>query len=734
MMNVENLPPNPSPDTVRAIARHLHKGEDVVRCAAARALGAIGDENAAPALVDALLDEDPDVRTDAMAALVHCARPEDADAIRRSLLGDPVKEVKVFAIEALSRLADGASVPLLRGLAKDRCAHDIAWEDDAGMWDDWLDVQVAAITALGKMGVCDAIDDLLEARSDEMGQELDQVVFAALARIPDGGIATLLGLLRDRNAAVRERAFLALSKARRDVLAPLSDLFVQDASPDVRRLAIGILDPDSPMVPHLALNDPDASVRRAALRIFAPSRRDIALAALADEDEEARAIALEAVASDPGPPAAGDLAVNVQAWMDTAGACLAATCATVLPKICGAEARDLLCRTAADTDRPQEVRIAALRSLSGFASDKAIETLRNAATDPARQVRTSALACLAELSKSVHEPLHRAASDVLIGAIRGDLLEAHTKTLSRDPEQEAFSGAARVEDGASRRITISRDGEIVPADDLPHPVRDEGGSGSNLIEGQFPRSTLAAVQAQATTPSGMTNAPNLSDVARQSGSKAGSRRRRVAVDGPDDIGTDLRLIALGVAADCPGRGIEQALAEALDTGKQPLRVAAFGAVAQRSQNISLSPNLVSMLARALADPDPVIRGHASRAVGNCSPNAADQLAELLDDPDAIVRSVALKAAAPSAPDRVLAGLRDTSPLVRSAALEAVLDSGNATELEQAMRICLEENWTDSLAKARKRSAEAHRILLSALSAENLGRRQTQVALEAIAST
>ena len=118
MMNAENLPPNPSLDTVRAIARHLHKGEDVVRCAAARALGAIGDEKAAPALVDALLDEDPDVRTDAMAALVHCARPEDADAIRRSLLGDPVKEVKVFAIEALSRLADGASVPLLRGLAR----------------------------------------------------------------------------------------------------------------------------------------------------------------------------------------------------------------------------------------------------------------------------------------------------------------------------------------------------------------------------------------------------------------------------------------------------------------------------------------------------------------------------------------------------------------------------------------------------------------------------------------
>ena len=61
------------------------------------------------------MDPDPDLRADAMAALVRCARPEDAPAIRRSLAGDPVGEVKVAAVQALARLKDGGSVPLLRG-------------------------------------------------------------------------------------------------------------------------------------------------------------------------------------------------------------------------------------------------------------------------------------------------------------------------------------------------------------------------------------------------------------------------------------------------------------------------------------------------------------------------------------------------------------------------------------------------------------------------------------------
>ncbi len=733
MIDAEDLPPSTTHDPVAVILPHLRDGEDVVRCAAARALAALGSEEAAAALVDALLDEDPDVRTDAMAALVRCARPQDADAIRRSLMGDPVKEVKALAVQALARLADGGSVPLLRSLAKDRCDHDVAWEDGAGMWDDWLEVQLAAIAALGQMGRGDAVEDLLEARADEMGQELDGAVFAALAQIPDGGVAVLLGLLQDEAVSVRAQAFRALSKAQGDVLAPLSDRFVGDASPDIRQLAIGCLGVDDPAVARLALSDPDAAVRRAALTAFAPSRPDIALVALADEDEAARAIALESVASGQALRATADLAENVQVWMATAGGRLAACCAAVLPKIPGAKAQEPLCKVATDTGRPQEARVAALQSLGGLASEGVIETLRNTAMDPIRQVRAAALAALAEISKSADEAFQQPARDALIAALGGGLLDPGAKLLVAESGQESLSEASKVEDEASRRIRISQDGEIVPSEESPVPAGDAGGPESNVIEGHFPKSTLAAIQAPVMALSEGADTSDSDEADDLPAGKTGRRRRRVAVDGPDEIGADLCLIALSVAADCPGDGIEQALAEALDMETASLRVAAFKAIAQRSETMALSPGVISIVAQALGDPDPVIRGYAARALGSCSPKAADQLVALLDDPDAIVRATALKVVAASAPDRALAGLRDDSLLVRRAALESLLDDGTAADLERGMRTCLDEGRTDSLIEACKRSAEARSILLSVLGAPDPGRHQAQAALEAIAS-
>ena len=150
------------------------------------------------------MDPDPDLRADAMAALARCARPEDAPAIRRSLAGDPVGEVKVAAIQALARLKDGGSVPLLRALAQGRCEAEVTWEEPGSGWDDWLDVQVTAVEALGAIGAEETVDDLVHARDDEMGQDLDHVVFAALARMPERGVPALRGFFQHGDARVAE--------------------------------------------------------------------------------------------------------------------------------------------------------------------------------------------------------------------------------------------------------------------------------------------------------------------------------------------------------------------------------------------------------------------------------------------------------------------------------------------------------------------------------------------------
>lgn len=734
MTRHDPLPPVPSLDPVATICRHLRDGEDVVRCAAARALGALGEERAAPDLVAALLDEDPDVRCDAMAALAVCARQEDADVIRRSLMGDPVKEVKVSAIEALCRLKDRDSIPLFRALARDRCDHDVAWEDGVGLWDDWLDIQVAAIVALGDLDVVDAVPELLEARDDEMGQDVDHVVFSALARISGNGIEALLGLLRDGDARVRARALSAVSTARPDLLAPMSATLVLDVSPDVRRLAVACLDRDSQALRDLALSDPDVTVRRAALSACVSSRLDVAEAALADPDEMVRALALEAVVDGSKRSDSDDLAVNVQVWMEAAGAHLATTCASVLPRLCGTGAEDALCAVALDADRPHEVRIAALRSLNAMGSEKTIETLRVALVDPVRQLRTAALATLVELAKSDPEQQHAAARDILVNAIRGDVSGANAPTIAEEAGQVPSIGASRVEDVNPRGIRISRDGEIVSADGDADNANDPGDRADNVIEGHFPQSTLQAIQTPHSAHSQVTDSRLADDEpAKTAANNPKGRRRRVAVDGPDDIGADLRLVSLRIAAGCLGQEIEQALAGALGEDEDTVRVAAFEAMARRSETIALSADSIACLSDGLADPDPLIRGFASQALERCSPDAADHLSALLEDPDAIVRAIALKSVAASAPEKAMTGFHDESGLVRRSALDSVLEHGNMADLENGLRICLQKGWTDSLAEASKRSTEARTLMTSILTKENTTRRQTLSALEALAA-
>ena len=729
MMIAEHPMPPQGSDPVSVIARHLRDGDDVVRCAASRALGRLADPAAAPALVEALLDEDPDVRNDAMEALVACARPEDADAIRRSLMGDPVKEVKAAAIDALCRLNDRASLPLLRALAKDRCAHDVAWEDEAGMWDDWLDVQLAAIAALGEMGAAEAIDDLLLARSDEMGQELDDVVFDALARIPDGGIETLLGLLRDRSERVRARALQALAKARRELLLPLRELLLRDSSADVRRLALLCLDPADPAVDDLVLRDPDPVLRRDALGAFAEQRSDLAKAALRDEDEAVRACAIDWLAPHLDGPTAEDLAANLQVWQETAGPTLAAACLKALPALIGSRAEPLLCAVAVDSARTLEARVAALRALASCREVDSIEALRQCAIDRMRQVRLVAIASLADLSKGGEGDLQSIARDALVAALRGDLLATNPAPAGDLSSSDDELGASKVEGGAGGRITISRDGEILsPAADGP---QDDGEAlpGDNVIQGVFPRSTLDAIQSSATLTREETD-PEPDDERRDpSEAPRKGKRRRVAVDGPDDVAGDIPLIALRVAADCPGAEVDAALRDAFLSADQRRPVAAE-AIARRSEVLALSSALLSHVTAALEDEDPVVRGHAAAAVLRSASDAADRLRPLLDDPDAVIRALALRAV--STAEAARAGLADSSLLVRRAALDILLKDAEETELNRGLATALSGGWSDSLADACGRSAAARRHLLGVLGAEAVERRAALVALEALA--
>ncbi|MDE0342614.1 MAG: HEAT repeat domain-containing protein, partial [Deltaproteobacteria bacterium] len=454
-------------DPSSIISPYLRAPEEPIRCAAARALGALGDESAAPALVEALLDPDPDVRADAMGALARCARPQDAPAIRRSLRGDPVGEVKTAAARTLGRFKDEASTELLRALVRDRCDPEVAWEE--GSWDDWLDVQVAAITALGDMGAESAVDDLVLARVDEDGQDLDHVVFAALAKMPGRGIAALLHFLGDGDPRVRQRALTALSRAGREPLARSRDRLVGDPSPAVRRLAVDCLDAGDPALPALALRDPDASVRAAALARVAAGHAEIVRSALADSDAEVRATAVEALAPHLSPDGEPALAARLTAWLGEVDARLAAACASALPRVMGTEAAGALRDAAANGERPPEVRISALRSLGTIGTREAVASLRAAAADPVRQIRLAALAAAAEATRGTSGEGRGQARALLIDAVCGNLRPGPSGRGEPGDDVPGHSAS-----GGSGPIAITPEGGIAAAA-APAPPPPRGG-------------------------------------------------------------------------------------------------------------------------------------------------------------------------------------------------------------------------------------------------------------------
>ena len=694
-----------------------------MRCAAARALGALADEQAAPALVAALLDPDPDVRADVMGALVRCARPEDATALRRSLRGDPVVEVKTAAVRALGRLKDEGSTALLRALARDRCDADMAWEE--GSWDDWLDVQVAAITALGDMGAEAAVDDLIRARSDEAGQDLDPVVFNALAKMAGRGVAAVLDFLKYGDARVRQRALAALSRAGRERLTPLRRRLVVDPSPGVRRLAVDCLDAGDPALPALALEDPDPSVRAAAVARAAPAHPELVRRSLADPEPEPRAAALEALAACPVPGGEPVLAAKLEAWLRDRDGRLGAACAALLPAVMGAGAVSLLREAAADEERPSGVRIAALKSLGGIGTHEAVVSLRAAAVEPARQIRLAALAAAAALTRAAPAEVRGRARELLVDAVRGRLRPG-------DPARDTDTGDDVPGDrvpgpGGSGRIAITPEGRIVTGG-APAPEASATVSGADAGGGPYPRSTLEALRA-----TGLRTAAPSDEVPPSPPPGGRARSRRVPVEGVDDIEADIRTAALRLVADCPGDDIDGLLAEAAGSTASDLRAVVFETIAQRARAMPLSPVLEAVLVRFLECEDPRVRCAAARGLTKAAGgDAARRLIPLLDDGDALVRAAAVTAVAAVHPDKVMRGLSDPSRLVRQAAAAAIVAAGDSRAIHDGLRTLVNGGWSDSLADTLRRHPEARPVLLGMVAAGETSGQALRAILEALA--
>lgn len=704
------IPAADRPDPVPLILDHLASGNDVIRTGAVRAAAAlaIDDDRVRVALVDALLDEDPDVRTDAMDALVLCARRADADTLRCSLLGDPVREVKHAAIRALTRLNDIASVPIFRKLVISRADDDVAWEDDNDAWDDWLDVQIAVIEALGQLSAHEAIEDILAARDDEEGQVLDGPVFAALAAMGDKGVVWLLAIAQSEKGLGRKRALEVLADLQSDVLVGFVDLIVGDAAADVRRLALPLLLPDDPRIDALALQDPDEGVRCETLRLFADRRPEFAIKALSDKSELVQAAALDHLVFPLEDALQSTLADNAIAWTRFGKEKLAVAAARILPRLAQERASEPLIELVRNTARPLEARLAAVTALAEMSDISATERLITLLGNETQQVRTVALTQLAGRCRAGDTT----AGQALAMAMDGTLLSPDRAVVVHDAETGPDLAMSKTDEAPRGHLHISRDGDIVETD--PDDTND-----INVVT----LSTLDAIQLSRLPDA----EPALAEVTPEE--SAPKRRHRRAVEGPETVADDLRFLALGIAGDAPGIAIEAAAIEAVQSKDDALRLAAYRALLKRAEADRNGAQNTGLARNGLADENPAIRSTSAQILA-LSPGNSVALEAFLEDPDALVRAVAVRHAATN--EHALVALEDPALVVREAALAKVLAEGQDDLASAVFDALSRAERIDTLADACCKSDLVLNRSIQALAGSDVTPKQAHVLLEALA--
>lgn len=688
--------------TVEAIAPYLSHDNEVIRCAALRAYATWAPPaKARRQLLDKLLDHDPDIRADAIERLVGLATPDDAAALRTSLEGDPVRESKLAAIDALGALRDEASIPLLRKLVHSRSEDSVAWEDDGGDWDDWLDVQVAAVKALGQMRVVDAIDDLLTARLDEFGQNMDDVVFEALGRMGPAGAEVLVHIVEKEDARAARRAASVLVKSEPQSLARQVDQLLASKDAEIRKIAIDILPSDDPRIIDLARNDPSPDTQCTALRRVAKAQPSEVEAALHSPHEVVQAEAVGLLDHTISPELHEALVDNLFSWLRHSGPRLATAAACALPRFAPNRCEAPLMDAIADAEGHLETRVAAVTALANKAPPVATEQFRSVLGTQARQVRTAAFAEIARRAKDGDS----AAIDTVVSAIRGELVFAPQEIADRDEIDQTDAAMPKAEAGP-QSIRITRDGEIIEGEDAA--------SGSTLHE------ILAASQEPGS------QAELAEDTPEEAPAK---RRKRQPVEGPADFAATFQIDAMRACADTCDERVEEALLACATNGSDQTRQVAWSALSNWPQEYQHSDAGRALSLSAMKSRDPIIRSAAFSilAKGELPPEA---LRSAVECDDALLRAEAVAhLPASSAVDFVA----DPSDTVRRRSVEKLLHEGDDGHLRSAARRLLATEWTDTLRVLFSRSEVARAEGLIQLSqADNS--KQVLILLEGLAGS
>lgn len=697
-----------------ALSRVSREGVDVHRDLAVRALGRIGDRAAVPALIEALADPDEDVRTDAAGALSAIGDRRAAGPLLESLLGDPCDDVKLSAIAGLGRLRDANLAPWLIRLLKGR-DEEFVWDEtefhETG-WDDWTDIQIKAIEALGNLGVAEAVPGIAAAIDDEFGQDLTDTGFKALAKLGSPGIQTLVRYLAEGDERQRRRVAVVLAGLVDTEADEATSRALRDPARNVRVATARILvsrNPEDMRLPAL-FRDSAPAVRAFAVESIGRRCPEWVERLLGDKSHLVQRAILDLLAASPGLLPRDTVLDWVRLKLRGPSAELAAAAANPLAAIAPDVARDDLIAQCRESGRPAEVRAASIRALRNIGDDDTVRALTEVVGDNQRQVRLEAMMTLTAMARA-HGEWPNFPGQALMAALRGELVEA--------PEP--------VSDEESTVTTLENDVEPV-AESAP----------------EFPTTTMQAITSGGGTDHGSN--PSSADELDLSDEDAelldaaarGPRKRRVSVTAQIAPHQDVRRFAARLLGDLAAEEVAGALAICLEDDDREVRLAAADSLVRIGDRLATYPEEVGrVLRKAAARGERDIRLLAVRALDNSAGDAeAGLFRDRLGDEDGFVRAAAIRAlsARNAFGAEVATYLEDDELSVRLAAAEAVAGMGGVFALDRLIGFAFAREGSQRRAAARllrdvDAAAASERLL--AVLADESSRRVWQVAIEAL---
>ncbi|MCP4874028.1 MAG: HEAT repeat domain-containing protein [Gammaproteobacteria bacterium] len=282
---------------IGALHEVLERDDSLSRCCAVKALQTMNadDKVSTARLVDLLLDEDPDVRMDAVVALGRMKVVQAALPLLQNLEKDPEGEVRIEVVKALSRISSTQTVERLIHCFREDGYPELDYMVDDLEFNACWEVQSSLMDALAEIGDSRAVEALIEVLEAEGYEDLQESGFRALAKL-SGETARkfLLKQLQQGGAIARRRAARALSDLPElhgiaseagkaaipsDMLTALTRALA-DTDPGVRINAAQALAVEGSAVAVVPitqlLSDPDMEVRGEVAAILASIRgRDI---------------------------------------------------------------------------------------------------------------------------------------------------------------------------------------------------------------------------------------------------------------------------------------------------------------------------------------------------------------------------------------------------------------------------------------------------------------------------